>query len=131
MLVTIIATALLLTIVLPRQIQASENQQYKATIPGPDCDNGGATWSVISGNSIGISCLKTGLEVKLAARGTGSISFVPPSGVFTQSYQVAVQADFSHLSSGCVSIETRATSAGNYLNLICFDGSWGGASYAW
>jgi hypothetical protein len=124
-LVTLIVTTLLLTIALPRQIQASENQQYGATIPGPDCDNGGANWSVISGNPIRIGCLKTGLEVKIPARNTVGISFIPPSGVFTQNYQVSVQVVFSHLSKDCASIETHSTSAGYYSNLICYDGSWG------
>ncbi len=124
-LVTIIVTALLLTIALPRQIQASENQQYGPTIPGSDCDNGGANWSVVSGSPISISCLKSGLEVKIVGRSAGRISFIPPSGVFTQNYRVSVQVDFSHLLGGCVSIETRATSVENYSNLICYDGSWG------
>jgi hypothetical protein len=124
MLVTVLVTIFLLTTALPRLIQTSENQRYTAT-PGPDCDLGGAIWSEIPGEQISTTCIQAGFQVMVKAQSAGTVEFIPPSGVFTQNYRVSVQVNLSHLSNGCVSIETRFAPSRFYSNLICSSGLWG------
>jgi len=123
-LVTVLVTTFMLITTLPRLIQTSENRQYTAAIPGPDCDPGGATWSVTPGEPISTTCLQSSLQVMIKAQNGGTIEFTPPSGVFTQNYRVSVQVEFDSLSNGCIVIVTHALAASGYQNQFCTSRSW-------
>ncbi|MBV9380380.1 MAG: hypothetical protein JOY82_19530 [Streptosporangiaceae bacterium] len=100
------------------------NQAYRAPVPGPGCDTNQnvASWSVPPDEPVSARCLRTGLLVVAAPRGAGDVQFLPPSGIFPQNYSVSVHVDLAGLGQGCVSIYTRATSAGHYSSGICSPG---------
>jgi hypothetical protein len=113
--------------VLPRaaaQGAATALAPYKATIPGPACDHGGAAWIVLPGHEEQLHCLATGLQITAGANADELVSFHPPGRQFPQNYRVTVQVDMSSLPDGCASIYTRYSVAGYYENDICLNGMW-------
>jgi hypothetical protein len=125
-----LATAIVLAFVLvndlPELAHASSGlraKPYIAAVPGPDCDKGGAHWSVAPGQPIAIGCGPKGLRVGAGPRAQGDLQFVPASGIFTQNYRVWVHVTFSRGFDGCATINTRSTAVGHYLNDICSDHS--------
>jgi hypothetical protein len=145
--VTIVALVFVSVSAAPRLAQASAQQvslPYQALIPGPGCDSGGTLslpsgdsslprgdWSVPPGFPITTRCLRTGLQVAAAHRGSGDVQFLPPSGTFPQNYRVSVQVNLSHMPDGCASIYTRSTSAGHYVTSICTNALPGAQTYVW
>ncbi len=107
-------------------------QPYHATIPGPGCDDGGASWTVPPGDPITTDCLgTTGLQVAAAHPGAGDVQFLLPGGPFPRNYRVSVQVNLSHMPDGCVSIYTRASAGGHYTSYICTNTLQGVQDYVW
>jgi hypothetical protein len=95
------------------------SQPYHAAIPGPGCDEGGASWTVPPGDPITTKCLKTGLQVEEVLPGAGDVQFLLPGGPFPRNYRVSVQVNLGNMPDGCASIYTRASAAGHYSSYIC------------
>jgi hypothetical protein len=121
---TLVVTAALLVPALPRSVQASENQPYAAALPGADCDNGDAYWTLTPPAPLGIDCGNSGLTLTVPARETNVMTFIPPDGYFPPNYQASIRVSFVRLAEECVSVETRMTSAGYYWFSVCRTGAW-------
>jgi hypothetical protein len=109
---------------LPRTVQASENQPYTAALPGADCDDGAASWTLTAPAPLGLACEDSGLALTVPAHETNGMTFVPPDGYFRPDYQVSVRVSFAGLARGCLSVETRMTSVGYYFLNVCNSGTW-------
>ena len=121
---SLLASASLVAIAFPRTVHAAENRRYAAAAPGPDCDSGGAYWTLTRHDPVRAGCAQRELRLRVAARSSGGVRFVPPSGVFTAGYRMSVRADFVRLARGCAHINTRVTPAGSYEFSICNSGPW-------
>jgi hypothetical protein len=122
--VTLAATVALMVSALPRTVQASENASYTATLPGANCDDGDAYWTLTAPAPLGLDCGDSGLAVTVAAHKTSVMTFVPPDGYFPSNYQASIRVSFAGLAQECVSVETRMTSTGYYWFSICRTGTW-------
>jgi hypothetical protein len=122
--VTLAATVALMVSALPRTVQASENASYAATLPGANCDDGDASWTLTAPAPLGLDCSDSGLALTVAAHETNVMTFIPPDGYFPPNYQASVQVNFVRPTQECVSVETRMTSAGYYWFSICRTGTW-------
>jgi len=108
------------------------SQPYRAFVPGPGCDEGGASWTVPPGDPITTTCLGAkGLQVEDAHPGTGDVQFLLPGGPFPRNYRISVQVNLSHMPDGCASIYTRAGAAGHYTSYICTNPLTGAQGYFW
>jgi hypothetical protein len=96
---------------------------YRAQVPGPSCDPGGAHWSFVPAGAPSI-CEPAGLMVSLDPGTSVVLQFVPPTQVIASSYRVSAQVNMSGLSGGCTGIITQASAVGFYEDDICSDGSW-------
>jgi hypothetical protein len=92
---------------------------YTAQVPGPNCDTGGAAWSVAPGQPISTRCGRNGLLVAVAPHAAGDVTFQPPDGFTSPNYRVSVTVTFGTGLDGCASIYTRASAAGRYQNYLC------------
>ncbi len=122
--VTLVATVALLVSALPRSVRASENQPYAAALPGANCDDGDAYWTLTPPAPIAIDCGDSGLELTVPAHEANAMTFIPPDGYFPANYQASIQVNFARLGQECVSVETRMTGAGYYWFSICQTGTW-------
>jgi hypothetical protein len=122
--VTLAATVALMVSALPRSVQASENRPYAAALPGANCDDGDAYWTLTPPAPIGINCGNSGLTLTVPAHEANVMTFIPPDGYFPPNYQTSIQVNFVRLAQECVSVETRMTSAGYYWFSICRTGTW-------
>jgi hypothetical protein len=108
------------------------SQPYRAFVPGPGCDEGGASWTVAPGDPITTNCLgATGLQVEDTHPGTGDVQFLLPGGPFPRNYRISVQVNLSHMPDGCASIYTRASAAGHYTSYICTNTLKDVQTYVW
>ena len=122
--VTVIITAALFAVAFPRSVRASEDQPYRARVPGASCDGGDATWAIPAPPPLGVACTRRALQITVPARRTSTVSFVPPDGYFAGGYRLSVHVDFRGLASGCLTLETRVTAAGYYWANVCSQGTW-------
>ena len=125
---TAASVAVIATGGLPDLARASATQlgrAYTAPIPGPDCDAGGAIWSVARGQSVTTRCGRTGLVATVAPNGEGDVTFLPPDGFTSPNYRISVTVRFSSRFDGCVAIFTRSSLVGRYLNYLCSKNSAG------
>ena len=122
--VTVIITAALFALAFPRSVRASEDQSYRARVPGASCDDGDATWAIPAPPPLGVACTARALRITVAAGRTSTMSFVPPDGYFTGGYRLSVHVDFGRMASGCLTLETRVTAAGYYWANVCSQGTW-------
>jgi hypothetical protein len=122
--VTLAATVALMVSALPRSVQASENESYVAALPGPNCDDGDASWALTAPAPLGLGCGDSGLALTVAAHETSVMTFIPPDGYFPPNYQASIEVNFVRPTQECVSVETRMTSAGYYWFSICRTGTW-------
>ena len=98
---------------------------YRAAIPGPGSDPGGAAWQVVTPDTTMTRCGTSILLMMVAGQQQGVIAFTPPGGVFPPRYSVAVRAALSALSDGCIALATRVSAAADvYLYSPCVDGEW-------
>jgi hypothetical protein len=109
---------------LARAGAAQLGRTYKALVPGPDCDPGGATWSV-TGERVSPQCGRDGLVVTVAPHRDVDITFLPPNGFTSPNYRISVMVRFSSGFDGCASIYTRGSVSGRYENNLCGDNSAG------
>ena len=124
------AALVILGSALPRLTQANAalvGTPYKATVPGPGCDAGGALWTVTPGERVTTECGAAGLHVEIGpGRGDeGDVKFLPPNGFTSQNYRISVQITFGSGFDGCAGIYTRGSAAGRYLTAVCGDNSVG------
>jgi hypothetical protein len=105
-------------------VHASEDQPYRADVPGVTCDDGEASWAIPAPPPLGIACTPRALRITVAARRTSTMSFVPPDGYFAGGYRMSVHVNFGRLASGCLTLETRVTAAGYYWANVCGQGTW-------
>jgi hypothetical protein len=122
--VTLAVSAALLVTALPRSVRASENQPYTAALPGADCDDGDAYWTLTPPAPIAVDCGSSGLALTVPAHQANAMTFIPPDGYFPPNYQTSILVNFARLADGCLSVETRMTSAGYYLDNVCDTGTW-------
>ena len=122
--VTVFITAALFAVAFPRSVRASADQSYQATIPGVGCDDGDATWAILPPAPLGVACTPGALQITVAAGRTNAVSFVPPDGYFAGDYRLSVHVNFGGLASGCLTLETRVTTAGYYWANVCSQGTW-------
>jgi hypothetical protein len=122
--VTLAATVALMVSALPRSVQASEDEPYTAALPGANCDDGDAYWTLTAPAPLGLDCGASGLALTVAAHETNVMTFIPPDGYFRPDYQASIRVSFARLARGCLSVETRMTSAGYYFFNICDTGAW-------
>jgi hypothetical protein len=122
--VTLAVSAALLVTALPRSVRASENQPYTAALPGADCDDGDAYWTLTPPAPIAVDCGSSGLALTVPAHQANAMTFIPPDGYFPANYQTSIVVNFARLADGCLSVETRMTSAGYYLDNVCDTGTW-------
>ncbi|HEY8045319.1 MAG TPA: hypothetical protein VIF35_13700, partial [Streptosporangiaceae bacterium] len=122
--VTVIITAALFAVAFPRSVRASEDQSYRARVPGASCDDGDATWAIPAPPPLGVACTARALQITVAGGRTSTMSFVPPDGYFTGGYRLSVHVDFGRMASGCLTLETRVTDAGYYWANVCSRGTW-------
>ena len=122
--VTVFITAALFAVAFPRSVRASADQSYQATVPGVGCDDGDATWAILPPAPLGVACTPGALQITVAAGRTNAVSFVPPDGYFAGDYQLSVHVNFGGLASGCLTLETRVTTAGYYWANVCSQGTW-------
>ena len=120
----VVFTVTLFAVAFPRSVHASENQPYRAVVPGATCDDGDASWAIPAPPPLGIACTPRALRITVAAHRTSTLSFVPPDGYFAGGYRLSVHVDFGRLASGCVTLETRVTAAGYYWASVCGRGTW-------
>jgi hypothetical protein len=106
----------------PSNPPASESS-YRAQVPGPSCDPGGAQWSIVPVGTPAV-CEPAGLVVSLDPGTSVVLQFVPPARVIASSYQLSAQVNISDLPGGCIGIITQASAVGFYEDDICSDGSW-------
>src|SRR5579859_2979283 len=104
----------------------TSNQPYTAAVPGPDCDQGGGSWSFDSTNTT-LNCASDGLMMSSVSAGSpASVSFTLPDGQsFPQDYTVEVQIDHMQpqgSNTPCAGIAARYTSSGGYAFTVCADG---------
>lgn len=97
---------------------------YSAVVPGPNCDGGGATWSLTPNDGASTSCQKTALQVTDRSQIPADLEFLPPNGQFSQNYKVTVQVDLHQIANGCTALLTRFSSAGYYQSKLCTNGLW-------
>ncbi len=124
------AALVILGSALPRLTQANAalvGTPYKAPVPGPGCDTGGALWTVTPGERVTTECGAGGLHVEIGpGRGDeGDVKFLPPNGFTSQNYRISVQITFGSGFDGCAGIYTRGSAAGRYLTAVCGDNSVG------
>jgi hypothetical protein len=122
--VTLAATVALMVSALPRTVQAGENASYMAAVPGANCDDGNASWTLTAPAPLGLDCGDTGLALTVPAHETNVMTFIPPDGYFRPDYQASIRVSFVRLAVGCLSVETRMTSAGYYFFNVCNTGTW-------
>jgi hypothetical protein len=122
--VTVFITAALFAVAFPRSVRASADQSYQATVPGVGCDDGDATWAILPPAPLGVACTPGALQITVAAGRTNAVSFVPPDGYFAGDYRLSVHVNFGGLASGCLTLETRVTTAGYYWANVCSQGTW-------
>lgn len=122
--VTLAATVALMVSALPRTVQTSENASYTATLPGPSCDDGDASWTLTAPAPLGLDCGDSGLALTVPAHETNVMTFIPPDGYFGPNYQASIRVNFVRMTLGCLSVETRVTNAGYYFFNICNTGTW-------
>ena len=122
--VTLAFTVALMVSALPRSVQASEDEPYTAALPGANCDDGDAYWTLTAPAPLGLDCGASGLALTVAAHETNVMTFIPPDGYFRPDYQASIRVSFVRLARGCLSVETRVTSAGYYFFDICNTGAW-------
>jgi len=108
---------------LARASAAQLGRSYTARVPGPNCDTGGAAWSVAPGQPFSIRCGRNGLLVAVAPHGTGDVAFRPRDGFTSPNYRVSFTVTFGTGFDGCASIYTRASAAGRYESDVCSRGS--------
>jgi hypothetical protein len=96
---------------------------YQAQVPGPGCDSGGASWTLVPSDA-SVQCGSAGLAVTVDPNVPVTLQFVPPGLIFASNYQISARVDLGGLSSGCAGLITRASSQGFYEDDICNDGSW-------
>jgi hypothetical protein len=121
---TAAVTAVLFAVAFPRTVHASEYQAYTAAVPGPNCDAGNAYWALTQPPPLSIECTQAGMRLTVPARKATVMTFIPPNGYFVSGYRVSVRVDFIRLASGCVTVETRVTATGYYLDNVCSTGTW-------
>jgi hypothetical protein len=127
--VTLAATVALMVSALPKTVQASENASYTAALPGASCDDGDASWTLTAPAPLGFDCGNSGLTLTVPAHETNAMKFIPPDGYFRPDYQASIRVSFVRLAVGCLSVETRMTSAGYYFFNICNTGAWTASRY--
>ena len=110
---------------LARASTAQLGRTYTAPIPGPDCDAGGASWSVARGEQVFTRCGRTGLAATVAPYREGDVTFLPPDGFTSPNYRISVTVRFSSRFYGCAAVFTRGSLAGRYLNYLCSNNSAG------
>ncbi len=120
----LLVSAGLFAVAFPRTVHASEDRRYTAAAPGPDCDTGGAYWTLTPHDPVRVGCAPRELRLTVAAGSLGVVRFVPPSGVFTADYRISARVGFARLARGCAHIDTRVTPAGYYEYSICNSGLW-------
>jgi hypothetical protein len=104
---------------LARASAAQLGRTYTAQAPGPNCDTGGAVWSVAPGEPISTRCGRNGLLVAVAPHGAGDVAFQPRDGFTSPNYRISLTVTFGTGFDGCASIYTRASAAGRYESDLC------------
>ncbi len=106
-------------------------QPYTATTPGPNCDNGGGTWTLF-GNPL-VTCQKILQRTKISNTAPAAtlegmfLTNIPNQGTYPTDYEIKVQLQQTAASSTDVGVYFRnqpGTQKGTYSFLIHADGSW-------
>jgi hypothetical protein len=124
--VTLAGAVILVAIAASGVAEARTVGLYSAHALGSNCDHGDALWLA----EASYTCTPAGTQVTVAAHTIGSFQFIPPSQIFSQSYEIAVRADFRGLDPGCVVLEAGESSTAFNAYEVCSDSSWSILQYS-
>ncbi len=106
-----------------------EIHDYRAVIPGPNCDSGGASWETANAT---ISCQESEMLITQVTHGVLAGVYFSISGQhFSQDSSITVTVNnFTDNACGGIATRVQHESNGAYGFLICRDGSWGIIRYS-
>jgi hypothetical protein len=98
---------------------------YKASVPGPGCDQSGGHWVNPDSSSAMITCANDGMHLfdPSDSATIGRIDFDWPDHPFPSNYTVGVEA-FNLSTNTCVGIRTRNFGVHGYGFWVCTQGIW-------
>jgi hypothetical protein len=111
------------------QSSTQSHTPYHASVPGSECDKGGAIWQmpIVLGNTAVVTCQTNGMQIMQdsSPNQASIVRFLGFNGILPSNYKIEVTTDLSKMpSKGCATLYTRVGSSGYYITFICRDGSW-------